>query len=127
MMTSVQRKLLKYIGVPLFYLSTLVLFIRLTFPYETLKGRLIAQFNATQKDKRLEIDELSGSGLFGIEAEGLRLIQYQDQKPTSDQKVAPPLHLGLERAAVSVSPLSLLFGKTVVSFDADAGGGEIEG
>ncbi len=136
------RRILPWVLYPLFYLFAFVVFVRLTFPYERIKERVISAFVASQKTpgKRLEIDELSGYGIFGIEAEGVRLIT---DPPAGAGVVEPasteagdkegkasgpkPKVLAFESVRVSVAALRRLFGTWVISYSADVGGGEIEG
>jgi type II secretion system protein N len=70
---------LKYSVYPLFYLTCLLVFFYLTFPWDSLKDRLIAEFAATQAAKgseaqRLEIGSLSGYWVTGIEIQNAKLI-----------------------------------------------------
>jgi len=153
-----QRKILVWIGVPLAYFVCLFVFVRLTFPYETLKERMLSEFNATERDRALSIDSLSGSGLFGIEAEGVTLEETSgtpEAAPEPEEPAPAPDETGEEAEAdgeaakapakakasgkpkraslhfdtidVSVSLLSYLIGNVRVSFDAEVGGGTIEG
>ncbi len=131
-MTPQMRKALRWVGYPLFYLLSLLIFVRLTFPYERVKDRIIAEFEASQKEpgKRLEIDELSGYWLFGIEAEGVRLISEPPAHATSgkkDEKAPAARVLAIDSVEVSVAILRRLFGTLYVTFSAEIGGGEIEG
>ncbi len=136
------RRILPWVLYPLFYLFAFVLFVRLTFPYERIKDRVITAFLASQKTpgKRLEIDELSGYGIFGIEAEGVRLITDPPAglgvvEPVSTEagdkegkaSGPKPKVLAVDAVRVSVAALRRLFGTWVVSYSADIGGGEIEG
>lgn len=72
-LTAKQRKIALFVAIPVGYLVSLVVFVRLTFPYDTLRDRLLAEFNKSQHERVLYIDEISGSGIFGIEAEGVTL------------------------------------------------------
>jgi type II secretion system protein N len=119
-----QQRLLKLVVFPLFYILCFLLFVRLTFPYETLRRRVLAEFNGRSSEKRLEIASMSGSWLFGLEAEGVKL---SEPGVAEGDEPARPLVLEVERVAVSASPFAALFGGTDVSFDADIGGGEVEG
>lgn len=124
-MTPKQKKILKYVGFPLFYLVCLVIFVRLTFPYDTLRNRLVAEYNRSQPEKFLELDRLSGSGLFGVEAEGVRLLEVITTAEAAES--GPPKMLVVESATVGVAALAYLFGSISVDFDAEVGGGTIEG
>lgn len=157
-----QRKIATWVGVPLSYFVCLFVFVRLTFPYDTLKERILSEFNAAEKERTLSIDDLSGSGFFGVQAEGVTL---QDGPATLGSPAEPASGTGeaeggdapapdgppdekgkaeatskskskskAERAAlhfdsidVGVSLLSYLIGNLSVSFDAEVGGGTIEG
>src|SRR5689334_19411301 len=68
-----QRKIATWVGVPLSYFVCLFVFVRLTFPYDTLKERILSEFNAAEDGRTLSIDDLSGSGFFGVQAEGVTL------------------------------------------------------
>lgn len=120
-----QKTILRWCATPLFYLVCLVVFVRLTFPYGTLRNRLLAEYNRSQTDKRLEIDELSGDGLLGLEASGVRLKEVLTE--SQEGKSSPPQMLAVDAASVRASALSYLFGSTVVDFDAEVGGGELSG
>src|SRR5690606_35862116 len=120
-----QKKILRFAGVPAFYFFALVFFVRLTFPYETLRARILTEYNLSQAEKRLEIDELSGSGLFGIEAEGVRLSEVTTE--LVDGKPTTPASLYLDSVSVGASLLSYIFGTISVDFDAELGGGELSG
>lgn len=125
-LSTKQKEILKIAAIPVIYLLSLVMFVRLTFPYDTLKSRIVAQFNSSQNEKRLEIDEMSGSGLFGVEVEGVRLIELVT-RPRAAEESQPPQSLAVESASVSVSVLSYLFGTLSVQFEAEVGGGQLEG
>lgn len=90
----------KYVLYPLFYLVCLLSFLYLTFPWDKLKSRMEAEFNKGQEKKgerawRLEIDEVSGYWLSGIQIEGARIIMppepEADEEPT---RAAPSGALG---------------------------------
>lgn len=73
------RRAAKYVLYPLFYLVCLVVFLYLTFPWDALKNKLIAEFNKGQASKgdrawRLEIGKISGYWFSGVELEGVRII-----------------------------------------------------
>ncbi len=139
-MTPRLRRILPWVLYPAFYLFAFVLFVRITFPYERIKERAIAAFAASQKaaGKRLEIDALSGYGIFGLEAEGVRLITdppagsgvalpAADDAKDGKESGPKPKVLAFDSVRVSLAALRRLFGTWVVSYSADIGGGEIEG
>jgi type II secretion system protein N len=123
------RTWLKYGGLVAFYLFSLFIFCFLTFPYERLRDRVVEEFNARQTGPdplRLELTELDGYSLGGVEAEGIRLISAP--KPSTDPAIKPkPSVLEIQSAHVRVSLLGLLFGSLDLSFGADAFGGTISG
>lgn len=64
---------------PLFYLLCLVAFFYATFPWDRVKDRIIAEFDATQASKgseaqRLEIGSLTGYWFTGVAIENAKLI-----------------------------------------------------
>ena len=52
------------VGYPIFYLVCIVVFASLTFPYDALRARIVASYNAGQRDtgglRELQIDSMSG-------------------------------------------------------------------
>lgn len=120
-----QKKILAYIGFPLFYLFALVIFVRVTFPYETVRRRLLAEYNTQQADQFLEIEHLSGSGMFGVEAEGVRLVEVVST--LAEVEAGPPKVLVVEEATIGLGVLSYLFGNIAVDFAAKVEGGDLVG
>jgi type II secretion system protein N len=119
-MTPKQKLILRWASVPVLYIVCLVVFVRVTFPYDALKARLISEFNARSKERVLEIKDLSGAGIFGIEAEGVRLIP-------AAKDASGVASLAFDEAVVSVSPWSALIGNVGVSYSLKVGGGDIQG
>jgi type II secretion system protein N len=135
------KKILRGLGYASFYLFCLVLFAYLTFPYDRLKNRITAEFNARQlggAGTRLELEDLDGYWLSGIEAEGVRLVPLA--ATTAEPSAAPANAeaegeaaaekskiLTIDEAHARVSILRWVFGTTHVSFGADAFGGEVSG
>lgn len=127
-----QNKWLRWAALLGFYLFALLVFLRLTFPYETLRQRLVTEINQSQKTRRVEIDELSGHWLWGVEAEGVRLYSLPKPTPGSsasaeDAPSGDPLVLQLDSLTVSLSLLSYVFGSTVVHFQAEVEEGRVSG
>jgi type II secretion system protein N len=140
-------RIARWAAYPAFYLFALALFGYLTFPYDQLKGRLISEFDRMQERSRrrpgetpmrLEIAELDGYWLTGVEVTGARLIIPPSQKKSrmggmgmlaggGDDKPDKPSVLAIDEASVRVHILPLLIGNVFVSFDIAAFGGEIEG
>lgn len=112
-------------GYPLFYLFCLVIFLSWTFPYEKLRDRIVAQFNATQKNvaqpQELQIDDLDSSFLTGVKAKGVRL------KSPSPEAGKPPSVISIDEARARISLLGLLVGNKDISFRLDAFDGVIKG
>lgn len=124
------RKFLPWVGYPVFYLVVFALFTRCTFPYESVRDRVVAEFEASQKQpgKRLEIDELGGHWLFGVKAEGVRLITEPPPKLGAAAGEAPrPKVMAVDSLKLSVGLLRRLFGTWAVSYEAEVRGGVIEG
>jgi type II secretion system protein N len=119
------KKYAPYLGYPIFYLFCLLVFLSWTFPYDKLKERIVATFNAQQKTsstpQELQIDELESSFVTGVKATGVRLIQ-----PSRDPK-KPASKIEIDQARARISLLGLLFGNKDVSFDIDAFGGTVKG
>jgi type II secretion system protein N len=121
-------RIARYVGYPLFYLFALLVFVGLTFPFERLKNRIVSEFNArpsAERPLRLEIDELSGYWLTGLEAEGVRLVS--PPPPEEDAKTAKPKIVTLDEVHVRASVLRLLVGIVRASFGGKAFGGEVSG
>jgi len=139
------RKVAKWILYPLFYLFCLALFGYLTFPFDRLKDRIIAEFDRAQTKRgqssgqKLEIDELSSYWFTGVEATGVRLILPPDEasaRPAGLEAAMgkgaaaePPkeMILAIDEAHARVRILPLLLGRVKIDFTAKAFGGEISG
>lgn len=113
------------LGYPAFYLVCLVVFLSWTFPYDKVRDRLVAQFNAQQLNltnpQELQIDELDSSFVTGVKMKGLRLIS------PSTEAGKPPSVLSVDSARARISLLGLLVGNKDVSFAIDAFDGKIDG
>jgi type II secretion system protein N len=114
-----------FVGYPLAYVLFLLVFLSLTFPYDRLKERLVASFNAEQRagagQQELQIDEMSGYWLSGIRTKGVRLLSL----PTEPGK--PVSKLEIDEATARYSILSGIFGGSDLSFHVYAFGGEVYG
>lgn len=119
------RKYAPKAGYPVFYLFCLGIFLSWTFPYDKLKERIVAQFNAQQRSaanpQQLEIDDLDSSFVTGVKAKGVRLIQ-----PSRDPE-KPPAVIAIDEAKARISLLGLLVGSKDVSFRIEAFDGVIKG
>jgi type II secretion system protein N len=122
------RRILAWSGYPIFYLFCLAVFAYLTFPYEQLKERLIAELESSQKGPapRVEVDSLGPYWLGGISASGLRIIMPRPPTP-ADPTERPPSKLTIDKVHARLSLLSLLIGRVSISFGAKAFGGTIDG
>ncbi len=146
-------RIAKWVGYPLFYLTCLLLFIYATFPFDQLRDRIIAEFDKQQaKVKRrpgeqpmkLQIDELDGYWVTGVELTGVRLIiPPEAELPGAKSKGGfggftgggdkkedePPkaTELLIDHVTARVQLLSLLTGDVKIDFDAEAFGGTLEG
>jgi len=86
------RTILKWLAYPAFYVFCLLFFAYLTFPYERLKDRIIAEFAKTQKPgappQRLEIDGIDSYWFTGVELEGVRIITPPSREQIAEHKKA---------------------------------------
>jgi type II secretion system protein N len=114
-----------YVGYPVFYVVCLLVFAAVTFPYEKLKQRVVATYNAQQQasssPQELQIDEMGGYWLSGVKMKGVRLLSA----PTEPGK--PPSKIQIEEATVRYGMLPALIGNSDMSFDVYAFGGEAYG
>jgi len=113
------------VGYPLFYLFCLMIFASLSFPYDKLRERIVASFNADQRasggQQELQIDAMTGRGLSGVRMTGVTLLGA----PAEPGK--PPSRLVVDAATIHFSWLSMLVGSSDVDFDLDVFGGEARG
>jgi type II secretion system protein N len=127
----VKERLLKYakyapfVGYPIFYILCLAIFLPLTFPYDKLKERIVAGFNADQRaangQQELQVDEMHGYWLSGVRMKGVRLLTL----PTEPGK--PPSKVEIEEASARYGILSALIGHSNLGFHVNAFGGEASG
>lgn len=86
------KTILKWMAYPAFYVLCLLLFAYLTFPYERLKDRIIAEFAKTQKPgdppQRLEIDSIDSYWFTGVELQGVRVITPPTREQLAEHKRA---------------------------------------
>src|SRR5208283_3890709 len=102
---AMKERLLRYakyaplVGYPLFYLLCLAVFAALTFPYDKLRQRVVATFNADQRatngQQELQIDEMSGYWLTGVRVRGVRILTASAMEPNK-----PPAKLEIDEATV---------------------------
>jgi type II secretion system protein N len=123
------RQILAWSGYPIFYLFCLAFFAYLTFPYERLKERVIAEMEAGSSKgpgPRVEMDSLGPYWLGGIAASGLRLIMPRTPAP-GEPADRPPSKLTFDHVHARVALLPLLIGRVTIAFGAKAFGGHIDG
>jgi len=122
------RQILKWAGYVAFYLFALSVFAYLTFPYNRLGDRIVAEFNARQtgpKPMRLKLGDMSSYWLNGVEAENITFTSPGE--PDEQGKPGKPKVMKIDSAHASVSLLRLLIGSLRLSFGASAFGGELSG
>lgn len=122
------KSLLPYVGYAFFYFFSFSLFCYLTFPYDRLRDRLVAEFHASQKGQakqnHLEIDEVGPYRLTGVVATGVKYITPGNPKPDGTSQ---PTTLEIDELRARLSIFPLILGRKSVSFYARAFGGEVEG
>ena len=120
------RKIISYSGYPVFYLVCLFLFAYWTFPYDRLKDRLIAEFEASRAAsgsvERLEVGSLGPYWFTGIRARNVRLTSV----PTGAD-ASKPVTIETDDVHARISILPLLLGHVSLGFGAKAFGGDISG
>jgi type II secretion system protein N len=113
------------VGYPLFYFVCLLLFASLTFPYDKLKQRIVASFNADQLatggQQELQIDDVGGYWLSGLRLKGLTLLA------AATEPGKPPTKIQIDDATVRYAIFPMLIGNSDMNFDAYAFGGEASG
>jgi len=123
------KKVLKGVLYPCFYCATLLAFLLVCFPYDRLKERLVAEFNARQPagaGTRLEIDSMSGYWVSGVEAQGVKL--HAAPGPVGEGgKQEEGRVVTVDDIHLRVSLLRLLFGTLQVGFGGEAFGGSLSG
>lgn len=119
------KRLAPKVAYPAFYLLCLLVCLSWTFPYEKLRDRIVATFNAqqqkSQNPQQLFIDELDSSWITGVKATGVRIVS-----PSTDPS-KPGTEIKLDEARARISLLPLILGNKNVSFRIDAFGGEVSG
>lgn len=140
----------RWLVYPTFYVACLAVFGYLSFPYDKLKDRVIAEFDRAQQKSqrrgkasgdpmRLEIAEIDSHWLTGVELVGAKLT-LPPKKPSKaatmmaftgggDKDKAPPKPsvIQIDRATVRVRILPLLIGDVMIDFHLEALGGTIDG
>jgi type II secretion system protein N len=121
----------QYVGYPVVYFLMLGMFARCTFPYDSLRNRVVSEFNGKQaaSGMRLEIGELSGYWLLGVKASNVKLTKtpLADATSTESADEQKPKVTAIDELHASVSLLRLLVGNVGASFGATIKSGEIDG
>ncbi len=127
------RKLLRWIGYPLFALFVFFTFLYLTFPWEKLKYR-VEGYLSSSGEMEVTIGSLGPAPLLGVSAErvALTLKPKPGEPPPPAAEGAPPsppkpTKILLESVTVRFGLFALLAKGVDVSFAASAFGGELEG
>ncbi len=113
------------LGYVAFYLTMFAIFASLLFPYDVLRQRVVADFNAQQRatgaQQELSIDDMGWYWFTGVRARGIKLTSA----PTPPAK--EPVEIRIDEARIRVSLLGKLIGHTNVTFSLDALGGHVRG
>lgn len=97
-----------------------LIFLYWTFPYEVVKDRLIYAIESQLGGNvDVKIRDLNPYWFTGVDVDGLTISDTRDE--------APVVLMDCKRLKARASLFSLLFGRTSVSFDLEAGKGEISG
>lgn len=126
-----KERILKYakygalVGYPLFYVVCVAIFASITFPYDRLRDRIVAGFNADQHasggTSELQVDGMSGYWLSGVKMTGITLLT------ASSELDKPPTRLAIDQATLRYALLPMLVGGRDLSFGVDAFGGNASG
>lgn len=135
-------RIAKFLAYPALYVFCIGLFFYLSFPWDRLKDRVVAEFAAAQKGKnagqRIEIDELDSYWFTGVEATGVRLYLPPDDASSSssagfgggsdkDKSAPKESVLEIDELNARLQILPLLVGRVRVKFWARAFNGEVQG
>ncbi len=130
-----RTKLLRWLGYPAFYVICLLAFAYATFPYDRLKQRLIAGYNATQVGKpeprRMEVGDLTWSWRFpGVVLTDVELIAPKPEEGSASSEETPPKQspvIAVDEVYATASLWSMLLGRTSVDFQAVGFNGKLSG
>ncbi|MDP3276274.1 MAG: type II secretion system protein GspN [Deltaproteobacteria bacterium] len=123
------RKVLRYAGYPVFFLTFFVLFVYWTFPYDRLKEFLIHQIEAPRptgagtvapSNMEVEIDSLGPTFFPGLRARGVRVTWL----PTAAGQ--RPITARMDSVVVKASLFSLIFGRVNADIEIEGMGGTVE-
>jgi type II secretion system protein N len=113
------------VAYPVFYLVCLAVFASLTFPYDALRARIVASYNAAQRDgnglRELQIESMSGYFLTGVRMHGITLTS------ASSEVGATPSKLSIDDATARYAVLPAIFGGSRIDFGVHSFGGDASG
>lgn len=125
-------RILKFLAYPALYMTCLILFFYLTFPWNRLKDRVVAEIALrAQKPKsaiqRVEIDDLDSYWFTGVEATGVRIYLPPSDDAGSDKDKLTESVVKVDELNVRLQILPLFIGRQRVKFWARAFNGEVKG
>lgn len=122
------KRVAKWVGYPVFFVVTFVLFAYWTFPWDRVRDYLVQEVETPMESGRrvasgyqLEIVDLSPSWITGVELTGVRLVKL----PTEPDE--RPVDVTFEHVHARVGLLAALVGDLDVDFEAAVAGGDVEG
>lgn len=122
------KRVAKWVGYPLFFLVTFVLFAYWTFPWDRVRDYLVQEVENPMRGGRrvpsgyeLEIVDLSPDWVTGVDLTGVRLVKL----PTEPDE--RPVDVTFETVHARVGLLAAIVGDLDVDFEAVVAGGDIEG
>lgn len=130
---------LKWSAYPIFYFFCLLLFGVMTFPFDRLKDRLLAEIGKQSKGKSapvITIDKMDSYWISGVEVEGIKVRLPADETPAArgagayGMPAPPPAKdsvIDVKEAHARARFLPLLIGRVQLDFWASVFGGEVEG
>lgn len=123
-------RILKILAYPALYMMCLVLFFYLTFPWNRLKDRVVAEIQARgQKPKssikRVEIDDIDSYWFTGVEATGVRIYLPPMDDAGGDKPTESVVKVDELNARLQILPLFL--GRFRIKFWAHAFNGNVTG
>ena len=127
MMSPKAKKILRWVGYPVIYVFLLVLFIRVTLPFERARSLIQSRVNSALADSGIyvSIGELGGYWFTGLELRDVTITETID--PTEEGAKPTKFVSTIDELQASVSPFSLLAGDIALSFSGDAFGGQLDG
>lgn len=125
-------RFLKFLAYPSLYLACLVLFFYLSFPWNRLKDRVVAEVAIrAQKPRssiqRIEIDDLDSYWFTGVEASGVRIYLPPSDDAGSDKDKPVESAIKVDELNARLQILPLFLGRLRVKFWAHAFNGDIKG